>query len=30
MVKMALTFDERVEIVLVSGSQGWTQRQVGD
>jgi hypothetical protein len=29
-LKMALTLDERVEIVLVSGSQGWTQRQVAD
>jgi hypothetical protein len=27
-LKMALTLDERVEIVLLSGSQGWTQRQV--
>jgi hypothetical protein len=25
---MALTLDERVEIVLLSGRQGWTQRQV--
>jgi hypothetical protein len=25
---MALTFDERVEIVLLSGRQGWTQREV--
>jgi hypothetical protein len=29
-VKMALTLDERVEIVLLSGPQGWTQRQVED
>jgi hypothetical protein len=29
-LKMALTFDERVEIVLLSGRQGWTQRQVAD
>jgi hypothetical protein len=29
-LKMALTLDERVEIVLLSGSQGWTQRQVAD
>jgi hypothetical protein len=28
MLKMALTLDERVEIVLLSGRQGWTQRQV--
>jgi hypothetical protein len=27
---MALTLDERVEIVLLSGSLGWTQRQVAD
>jgi hypothetical protein len=27
-LKMALTLDERVEIVLLSGCQGWTQRQV--
>jgi transposase len=27
---MALTLDERVEIVLLSGRQGWTQRQVAD
>jgi hypothetical protein len=27
---MALTLDERVEIVLLSGHQGWTQRQVAD
>jgi hypothetical protein len=30
MLKMALTLDERVEIVLLSGHQGWTQRQVPD
>jgi hypothetical protein len=29
-LKIALTLDERVEIVLLSGSQGWTQRQVAD
>jgi hypothetical protein len=29
-LKMALTLDERVEIVLLSGRQGWTQRQVAD
>jgi hypothetical protein len=29
-LKMALTLDERVEIVLVSGLQGWPQRQVVD
>jgi hypothetical protein len=29
-LKMALTLDERVEIVLLSGPQGWTQRQVED
>jgi hypothetical protein len=28
-LKMALTWDERVEIVLNAG-QGWTQRQVAD
>jgi hypothetical protein len=28
--KMALTLDERVETVLLSGRQGWTQRQVAD
>jgi hypothetical protein len=28
--KMALTLDERVEIVLLSGRHGWTQRQVAD
>jgi hypothetical protein len=28
MLKMALTLDERVEVVLLSGRQGWTQRQV--
>jgi hypothetical protein len=27
---MVLTLDERVEIVLLSGRQGWTQRQVSD
>jgi hypothetical protein len=27
---MALTLNDRVEIVLLSGSQGWTQRQVAD
>jgi hypothetical protein len=26
-LKMALTLDERVEIVLLSGRQGWAQRQ---
>jgi hypothetical protein len=29
-LKMALTLDERVEIVLLSGRQGWTQREVAD
>jgi hypothetical protein len=29
-LKMALTVAERVEIVLLSGRQGWTQRQVAD
>jgi hypothetical protein len=29
-LKMALTLDERVEIVLLSGRQGWTKRQVAD
>jgi uncharacterized phage-like protein YoqJ len=29
-LKMALTLDERVEIVLLSGRQGWTQRWVAD
>jgi hypothetical protein len=29
-LKMALTLDERVERVLLSGHQGWTQRQVAD
>jgi hypothetical protein len=29
-LKMALTLDERVEIVLLSGRQGWTQGQVAD
>jgi hypothetical protein len=27
---MALSLDESVEIVLLSGRQGWTQRQVAD
>jgi hypothetical protein len=27
-LKMALTLDDKVEIVLLSGRQGWTQRQV--
>jgi transposase len=27
---MALTLDKRVEIELLSGRQGWTQRQVAD
>jgi hypothetical protein len=27
---MTLTLDESVEIVLLSGRQGWTQRQVAD
>jgi hypothetical protein len=27
---MALTLDERVETVLLSGRQGWSQRQVAD
>jgi hypothetical protein len=27
-LKMALTLDERVEIVRLSDRQGWTQRQV--
>jgi hypothetical protein len=27
-LKMALTLDKRVEIVLLRGRQGWTQRQV--
>jgi hypothetical protein len=27
---MALTLDERVETVLLSSRQGWTQRQVAD
>jgi transposase len=27
---MALTMDGRVEIVLLSGRQGWSQRQVAD
>jgi hypothetical protein len=29
-LKMALTLDERVEIVLLSGRQRWTQRHVAD
>jgi hypothetical protein len=29
-LKMALTLDERAKIVLLSGRQGWTQRQVAD
>jgi hypothetical protein len=29
-LKVALTLDERVEMVLLSGRQGWTQRQVAD
>jgi hypothetical protein len=29
-LKMALRSDTRVEIVLLSGRQGWTQRQVAD
>jgi hypothetical protein len=29
-VKMTLTLDERVETVLLTGRQGWTQRQVAD
>jgi hypothetical protein len=29
-LKMALTLDEGVEIVLLSGRQGWTHRQVAD
>jgi hypothetical protein len=29
-LKMTLTLDERVEIVLLSGRQGWIQRQVAD
>jgi hypothetical protein len=29
-LKMALTLDEKVEIVLLSGRQGWTQRQLAD
>jgi hypothetical protein len=29
-LKMALVLDKRVEIVLLCGSQGWTQRQVAD
>jgi hypothetical protein len=27
---MALTLDKRLEIVLLSGREGWTQRQVAD
>jgi hypothetical protein len=27
---MSLKLDERVEIVLLSGRQGWTQRQMAD
>jgi hypothetical protein len=30
MLKMALTLDERVVIVVLTGRQGWTQRQVAD
>jgi hypothetical protein len=30
MLKIALTLDERVEIMRLSGRQGWTQRQVAD
>jgi hypothetical protein len=29
-LKIALTLDERAERVLLSGRQGWTQRQVAD
>jgi hypothetical protein len=29
-LKIALTLGERVEIVLFSGRQGWTQRQGAD
>jgi hypothetical protein len=29
-LKIALTLDVRVEIMLLSGRQGWTQRQVAD
>jgi hypothetical protein len=29
-LKITSTLDERVEIVLLSGRQGWTQRQVVD
>jgi hypothetical protein len=29
-LKVALRLDEKVEIVLLSGRQGWTQRQVAD
>jgi transcriptional regulator len=27
---MTLTLDERVEVLLLRGRQGWTQRQVAD
>jgi hypothetical protein len=30
MLKVALTLDERVEMVLLSDRQGWTQRQVAN
>jgi hypothetical protein len=30
MLKTSFTLDERVEIVLLTGRQGWTQRQVAD
>jgi uncharacterized phage-like protein YoqJ len=29
-LKIVLTLDEKVEILLLSGRQGWTQRQVAD
>jgi hypothetical protein len=29
-LEVALTLDEKVEIVLLNGRQGWTQRQVAD
>jgi hypothetical protein len=29
-LKIALTLDERVRIVILSGRQRWTQRQVAD
>jgi hypothetical protein len=29
-LKIALTLDESVEIVLLNGRQGWTQRQVAE